>query len=174
MGIWDVKASDDREQWTYEPVTAIGPLRFGMRAVEVSEALGDRPSSSRSGQVPTGEMRLVLERFSRRGVVAFYTREGALAGVAVDAQRGPQVRLEGEELTGRVPSEMEAWLTGLLESRDLGLLYTQDGNPASVDLGLVLRAQRAGDVVLTRPLFLIGDWVDNLWDSLPAEEWHTF
>lgn len=35
----------------------------------------------------------------------------------------------------------------------------------------MIRSQRAGDIVLTRPLFLLHDWRD-LWHALPSEEWN--
>jgi hypothetical protein len=43
-----------------------------------------------------------------------------------------------------------------------------------VDLGLVMRVQRAGDVVLSRPLFLIREWAVDIWESLPGFELRTF
>ncbi|MEU2831823.1 hypothetical protein ABZ667_24565 [Streptomyces lavendulae] len=45
------------------------------------------------------------------------------------------------------------------------------GNPVFAGLGLAIRGQRAGDLVLTRPLFLHHDWLD-LWHALPAAEWN--
>ncbi|WP_052390628.1 hypothetical protein [Streptomyces sp. NRRL B-24484] len=76
---------------------------------------------------------------------------------------------EGTPLVGRVPSELERWLTGLEANRS-GLLYTHAGDPGSRDLGLVLRAQRAGDVVRSRPLFTVDRRVEATWDCLPAGE----
>ncbi|MHB9859486.1 hypothetical protein [Streptomyces sp. YIM S03343] len=32
MGFWDFKASEDREQWIFDPLVGVGPLRFGMSA----------------------------------------------------------------------------------------------------------------------------------------------
>ncbi|MFD4659664.1 hypothetical protein ACFWP2_29015 [Kitasatospora sp. NPDC058444] len=49
-------------------------------------------------------------------------------------------------------------------------MYSPAADPVFLDLGLAIRSQRAGDVNLTRPLFLLYDWV-NLWDWLPREEW---
>jgi hypothetical protein len=75
-------------------------------------------------------------------------REGQTwAGVAVDALAGPQVTPDGT---------------------------AHAADPGSADLGLIMRAQRAGDVVLTRPLFLIRKWAENGWDCIPASEWSTF
>jgi hypothetical protein len=39
MGVWDVLAESDREQWTYTPSVGVGPLRFGMSPEEAVKAL---------------------------------------------------------------------------------------------------------------------------------------
>ncbi|GAA1082543.1 hypothetical protein GCM10009663_26930 [Kitasatospora arboriphila] len=52
-----------------------------------------------------------------------------------------------------------------------GLLHTHAGDPGSRNLGLVLRDRRAGDVVRSRPLFMIGRWSEATWDCLPGTEW---
>src|SRR6185295_182088 len=28
--MWEITAEEDRQQWTYQPMSAVGPLRFGM------------------------------------------------------------------------------------------------------------------------------------------------
>ncbi|MBB2744698.1 hypothetical protein [Microbispora sp. NBRC 16548] len=56
----------------------------------------------------------------------------------------------------------------------LDLRDTHDGNPLSTDLGLVMRVQRAGDIVISRPLFLIREWAMEVWDNIPLSEWMTF
>ncbi|TDT97326.1 hypothetical protein EDD99_5450 [Streptomyces sp. 846.5] len=106
-------------------------------------------------------------------MTAYFGRE-YLEGVAVDALKGPQVTLDGTALVPRVPSMMEDWLLEYTEVRGVDLRYTHAADPGSADLGLVLRVQRAGDAVVTRPLFLVREWVVNSWDCIPGEEWKTF
>ncbi|MFD5463080.1 hypothetical protein ACFWIQ_09675 [Kitasatospora sp. NPDC127059] len=38
-GWWHVRPEEERQQWMLEPFTAVGPLRFGMDAEEVTQAL---------------------------------------------------------------------------------------------------------------------------------------
>jgi hypothetical protein len=33
-----------------------------------------------------------------------------------------------------------------------------------------MRVQRAGDLVLTRPVFMIGEWAQGGWDLVPLSE----
>lgn len=88
----------------------------------------------------------------------------------MDALTGPQVRLDAAPLTGCTPSHVENWLVHRM-TRPGSLAYSVAGDPVFADLGLVIRSQRAGDAVLTRPLFLLHDWLD-LWHVLPSEEWN--
>ncbi|MGY6025203.1 hypothetical protein [Streptomyces spinosirectus] len=174
MGIWDVKPDSERSEWVFEPHVGVGPLRFGMAADEVSGALSSKAPLSRRVQRAAGAYQLVEEQYTKLGVTAYYGAGQTLACVAVNALRGPQVRLAGEPLVARVPSEAEEWLLVHTKAHGLDLICTHAGDPGSVDLGLILRAQRAGDIVLSRPLFLIGEWVENGWDCIPGEEWSTF
>ncbi|MEV0904980.1 hypothetical protein [Streptomyces hokutonensis] len=111
---------------------------------------------------------------ARLGVTAYYRTGQTLACVAVDVLAGPQVTLDGTALVARVPSEAEAWLCKHTEVHKLDLIYTHAADPGSGDLGLILRAQRAGDIVLSRLLFLIREWAENSWDCIPGEEWSRF
>ncbi|WP_328665040.1 hypothetical protein [Streptomyces sp. NBC_00328] len=88
----------------------------------------------------------------------------------MDALTGPQVRLDAAPLTGCTPSHVENWLVHRM-TRPGSLAYSVAGDPVFADLGLAIRSQRAGDAVLTRPLFLLHDWLD-LWHALPSEEWN--
>ncbi|WP_449348780.1 hypothetical protein [Streptomyces shaanxiensis] len=169
-----MKTDSERSEWVFEPHFGVGPLRFGMAADEVSGVLtGKAPAGLRVQRAP-GEYRLVEEEFAKLGVTTYYGNGQTLACVAVNTLRGPQVRLAGEPLVARVPSEAEEWLYVHTKSHGLDLIYTHARDPGSVDLGLVLRAQRAGDIVLSRPLFLVGEWVENCWDCIPGSEWSTF
>ncbi|MFD8869128.1 hypothetical protein ACFV1F_33205 [Streptomyces sp. NPDC059590] len=134
-----------------------------MSPAEVAAALND-PRSQIDG-FPPGQ-----ENFSDVGVSVYYA-SGKLACVAVDARVGPQIVLAGVALTGRVPSETEAWLCGYVEEHGLDLRYTHEATPGSAELGLLLRVQRAGDILLTRPLVLLSEWLENSWDCLPSSEW---
>ena len=163
MGIWDVKPDEERVQWSFSPLVGVGPLRFGMTAEDVAAALGAAPGVTGQG----------YGCFTSAGVTAYYGRQ-CLEGVAVDALKGPQVTMDGTALVAQVPSVMEGWLLDYTEARGADLRYTHAADPGSADLGLVLRVQRAGDVVLSRPLFLVREWVVNSWDCIPAEEWKTF
>lgn len=170
MGIWDVVPDGDRALWSFAPLVGVGPLRFGMSPGEVAEALG---APYGVPAAPPGWEPVSLPSCTRLGVTGYFGAEG-LAGVAVDALRGPQVVLEGTTLVARVPSVVEEWLCDYVRVRDLDLRYTHAADPGSADLGLIVRAQRAGDVVLTRPLLLVREWVTDSWDCIPGEEWGRF
>jgi hypothetical protein len=43
--------------------------------------------------------------------------------------------------------------------------------PASLSLGLVVCVQRAGDRLVTRPVFLPVDAMDDIYHQLPTEAW---
>ncbi|MFC9932479.1 hypothetical protein [Streptomyces sp. NPDC127190] len=105
----------------------------------------------------------------------YYDEAGLLSCVAVDARSGPQVSLEGIRLAGRVPSELEDEFARYLESRGQAIMYSQSWDPSSSLLGVVLRAQRVDDVVLTRPVFVCRAWADRCGDetegSIPCAEW---
>jgi hypothetical protein len=48
-----------------------------------------------------------------------------------------------------------------------------EGDAASDDLGFMIRAQRAGDFLLTRPFFAQpDDWAYTVHDCVPTPEWH--
>jgi hypothetical protein len=57
-------------------------------------------------------------------------------------------------------------------------VHSQCADPCSAQLGLVLRAQRAGDLVLSRPVMVAEAWADRCWDTtegcIPQQEWKTF
>lgn len=174
MGIWDVKKDSERAQWAFESHVSVGPLRFGMAHDEVSAALGSNAPARRLVQRSSGDYELVEAKFTKLGVSTYYAMGQTLACVAVDALAGPQVTLEGTALVARVPSETEDWLYKRTKAHELDLIYTHAADPGSAELGLILRAQRAGDIVLTRPLFLIREWAENSWDCIPSEEWSRF
>ncbi|GAA2752982.1 hypothetical protein GCM10010440_71130 [Kitasatospora cinereorecta] len=171
---WAVAKDEDRARWVFTPFVGLGPLHFGMSPQEVVAALGVGATTSRWQHPPGGEPRHEEDHFPALGVSVYYAgSRPRLACVAVDARTGPQVTLEGAPLVGRVPSELEQWLLDR-GAREGGVLYTHAADPGSQKLGLVLRAQRVGDAVLTRPLFMRHDWVVATWDHVPGTEWSTF
>ncbi|MEU6294377.1 hypothetical protein [Streptomyces erythrochromogenes] len=167
-GPWRITREEERAEWTFTPYVGVGPLHFGMTLEEITLALGEGPavsSYSHRGE----DQRLDYADFAESGVRALF-RDGRLGCVAADALTGPQVRRGAAPLTGCAPSEVEAWLVHRT-TRPGSLAYSVAGDPVFADLGLAIRSQRAGDRVLTRPLFLLHDWLD-LWHSLPSEEWN--
>jgi hypothetical protein len=187
---WQVKADEDREQWTLTPCVGVGPLRFGMTSREVAEALApstvdasQRDSSiedekedlPRNKHLWSPHYRPRCIRLSGLGVTTHYYGDSyRLKIVVVDALTGPQVLLDGLPLTGQVPSVLEEWFCEKTEAKGLDLRFTHEGNPASMDLGLIVRVQRAGDVVLTRPVLVVRELARDAWECLPSDELRTF
>ncbi|MFF5401749.1 hypothetical protein ACFY8K_07590 [Streptomyces misionensis] len=163
-----IAREEERAEWTFTPYVGVGPLHFGMTLEEITRVLGEGPavsSYSHHGE----DQQLDYADFTDIGIRALF-HDGRLGCVAADALTGPQVRLDAAPLTGCAPSHVEDWLvhrTTLPGS----LAYSVAGDPVFADLGLAIRSQRAGDIVLTRPLFLLRDWLD-LWHALPSEEWN--
>jgi hypothetical protein len=179
-GVWAVVAESERVQWTLDPLKAVGPLRFGMTHDDVVAALDGLMRASSWGGAYGGPIQRAY--FSFAGVVSgpvvtcFYDEDDATLGcVAVSALHGPQVTLDNLRLVGRVPSELETEFDEYTAAHGLGLYYSQHADPASQDLGLVLRAQRAGDIMLSRPVFVAAAWAERCYDysegRIPMEEW---
>ncbi|MGW1193564.1 hypothetical protein [Streptomyces sp. NPDC002559] len=168
-GPWRIAREEERAEWTFTPYVGVGPLHFGMTMEEITRALGEGPAlSSRSHRGE--EQQLSHADFTGIGIRALF-QDGRLGCVAVDALTGPQVRLDAAPLTGCTPSHVEDWLVHRTTPRPGSLTYSPAADPVFADLGLAIRSQRAGDAVLTRPLFLLHSWLD-LWHSLPGEEWN--
>ncbi len=167
-GPWRIARKEERAEWTFTPYVGVGPLHFGMTVEEITRVLGEEPavsSYSHHGE----DQKLNYADFAESGIRALF-HDDRLGCVAADALTGPQVRLDAAPLTGCAPSHVEDWLVHRT-TRPGSLAYSVAGDPVFADLGLAIRSQRAGDVVLTRPLFLLHDWLD-LWHSLPSEEWN--
>ncbi|MGW1106094.1 hypothetical protein [Streptomyces sp. NPDC002540] len=152
-----------RERWELLPEVGVGPMRFGMSPAEVADAL---QVSGPQGQVggPYGQ-----EDFAD-GVRVFYDA-GKLACVALDAVTGPQVFLAGFALAGRNLEQVHQYLLDYAAEHGNCLLYTPDHSLSLTDLGLLLRSQQIGDVRLSRPLFVIEEWLESEYyrDRLPLE-----
>ncbi|MER6378324.1 hypothetical protein ABT255_61390 [Streptomyces mirabilis] len=158
-----MRAGEERERWESLPNVGVGPLRFGMSSAEVADALQVSGPQERAG----GPYR--REDFAD-GVAAFYDA-GKLACVALDAITGPQVYLAGFALAGRDPEQAHQYLLGYAAEHGNCLLYTPDDSLSLTDLGLILRAQQIADVRLSRPLFVIEEWLDSEYyrERLPLE-----
>ncbi|KDN80524.1 hypothetical protein [Kitasatospora cheerisanensis] len=178
FGAWQVVEEDDRVRWEFDPLKSVGPLRFGMSYEDVLETLDGflEPSCASTrhyGQVLSDEF--YLPRSSNDSVLTLYYDAERLACVVVNALRGPQVTLDGLPLVGRVPSELESDFAAYTAARGHELRYSQDTSPGSDTLGVVLRAQRAGDVVLSRPVFVAPMWAERCGDvsegPVPRAEW---
>jgi hypothetical protein len=163
----------NRVQWNFTPYTAVGPLRFGMTHEEVVTALGGFRPSAHFGEL--GFPGPLWAQFHEVAVTTYYRKPATLSCVAVDALHGPQVTMHGILLTGRVPSELAREFGGYAKSHCVRIEVSQHGDPGADALGLVLRTQRAGDVLLTRPVFVAREWADGVSDvsegSVPQVEW---
>jgi hypothetical protein len=165
--MWVPLDESEREQWTFIPLTAVGPLRFGMTYDEAVAALG--------GIRPAPYLSRRRAQFDEPTVTTYYNESKTLACVAIDAMHGPQVTMDGLRLTGRVPSELRQQFEDYVAAHGIGLFISSQADPGSEELGLVLRAQRAEDVLLTRPVFVAGEWAYRCGDAsegpIPKEEW---
>lgn len=165
---WNVVPDSERQQWTLEPFTSVGPLAFGMSPGEVSKELSGATEETQwhVHYLGPGASRSIIEtgRYQEFGLDIYY-REERLAGIVVNALRGPQVFVEGVALVGRVPSVLEQWMVDRHRRADTGepdeeLIFKGPGNPGSESLGVVIDVQRASDHLLTRPVFFPFEAVD--------------
>ncbi|MFJ3214062.1 hypothetical protein [Streptomyces flaveolus] len=148
---WDVRPDAERQQWTLDPFVAVGPLRFGMSPAAVSEAVrAGTPEDQRTTvEDPAGsvESMVVAGDFPVLGVRVYYRCE-RLAGVAVDALRGPQVTADGEPLVGRVPSGVERWMLDRAEAREFVTMHSYANSPVMGQVELQVRnAVRDGETI---------------------------
>ncbi|MDT0465359.1 hypothetical protein [Streptomyces gibsoniae] len=182
MDIWSVVDDADRAQWTLVPFESVGPLRFGMNLEDVAAVMdahgfeGEAAPMFRHGALTQqADFRVKGEGLYQLAVMAYYRQSGELASVAVDALRGPQVSFDGMSFIGQVPSKLEERFYAYADARGVKVNITAEGEPASQELGLVIRPQRAGDILLTRAFFTakFDDWANTLSDSVPRQEWEV-
>ncbi|WP_406739093.1 hypothetical protein OG365_33270 [Streptomyces sp. NBC_00853] len=177
---WAVVAESDRVQWDYVPLERVGPLSFGMSVQEASAAMeacgfaSDTPSDVGTfgpfEQLRT-RFRAADAPFHRHAVTAYYVGPMGLTCITVDALAGPQVTFDGIRLVGRPPSELSAELIAHMEKTGRDIEVTTGGDIGSQEWGMNPRAQRAGDVVLTRLVFgRPNDWANTVFDCIPADE----
>ncbi|WP_432990904.1 hypothetical protein [Dactylosporangium sp. CA-233914] len=183
--VWGLLAEEQRPAWSFVPLDRVGPLAFGMTHEQVSVAVHGVLRVDFSAGCPGNEKWAVFSHapspgpsFSGPAVTTYYDASTRLAGIAVDALRGPQVFLDGMRLVGQTPSRLEDRFTEYLEALGRKGQYSQAADPCSASLGLVLRVQRAGDFVLSRPVMVATSWADRCWDTsesrIPQEEWRTY
>lgn len=70
-------------------------------------------------------------------------------------------------LVGRVPSALDQEIAEFTERLGYTFYYTHEANLAVGELGLVIRVQRSGDAVLTRPLLGGQNWAEDPWSAVP-------
>jgi hypothetical protein len=167
---WAAKTDAERAGWLLDPFVCVGPLHFGAIHNEVVAALEDAVASPTVGDCRWGDCHEA--QFRDVGVTTYY-RDGRLVCVAIDALVGPQVSYTEVGLVGRVPSEVERWMRERAQAEGWQLRYTHAADPELMELGLIARVQRAGDVVLTRPVFL-DQRAEVTWDYVPGREWNVF
>lgn len=146
--------------------------------LETGSAIGEGPSGNKYRSAEFWSVQLLDAPFFGPAVTVYYERSFGLAGIAVNALRGPQVTLDRMPLVGQVPSRLENRFIDYLETHKMELQYSQHADPCSEELGLVLRAQRAGDLVLSRPVMVAEAWAERCGDTtegcIPQSEWKTF
>ncbi|MEV6426883.1 hypothetical protein [Nocardia sp. NPDC051463] len=181
-GVWDVLDEARRPQWTFTPFVNVGPLQFGMAPAQVREAVDGILTSHVSRGYFGGESRIEFELAGMKpfkpAVTTYFDDTVGLACVVVHALSGPQVTLAGIRLVAQVPSRLEDQFLDYATTQGAPPCYSQQADPGSELLGLVIRAQRAGDTVLTRPVFVAQDWAERCCDtsegSIPRDEWNSF
>ncbi|MET7685648.1 hypothetical protein [Streptomyces sp. NPDC005423] len=172
--------NSERVQWHYTPFESVGPLRFGMSHEEADTAMELQGFAGIASSMPQRHGALVLQAVFRetttpaytRAVTVYYRQSGGLACVVVDALCGPLVSMEGIQLVGRVPSELAGEFHEYQEGLGMDPTFSVEGDPASDELGIMLRAQRADDILLSRPVFARFDgWAYTVHDCIPGDEW---
>ncbi|GIH09767.1 hypothetical protein Rhe02_78340 [Rhizocola hellebori] len=167
-----------RSWWVAIPLESVGPLRFGMTMDEAASAQSEAYELRRFQAEPYFPEIVGIELGSRPAEPALYEyfdKSGRLFCIAADAVRGPVITLDGMELTGGNPAELERWLFDVSGSMGGGLRYGPRANPGIDGLGLVLRVQDTADGLLVRPVVVGRDWADRCTDdwegAIPECEW---
>jgi hypothetical protein len=172
-----------RDEWSYSPAVGVGPLRFGMtvdEVVEAAEMLGQTKVSvcARNHAIFTPTWKVEAHRRgvapSSPAVTAYVSQAVGLFCIAADAVHGPQIAYDGLQMVGRDLSELESDAIAYAEAMDVHFRYMPEGYAAPGDPGIVMRAQLVGEVLRSRPLFMVprdGAWTE--WDSLPSEEYRV-
>lgn len=168
-----VLPDDERPHWMLDPFKAVGPLRFGMSRDDASSVI-DEINMRHADK--SKHWRLGYKGYSRSGVKLYFTSDACLEGVSVEVIRGPQVFADGRPLVAQAPSVMERWVARRAESRgeDAEIAYLGTGDIVSRTLGVAFCIQRAGDQLITRPVFMSDPEMDDVHHQLPGEAWDFF
>lgn len=173
---WVVLEDEQRLQWLFTPLKGVGPLDFGMTREEVKAAVVGVLCASLMTTDGWLSRDHPLTGPWKTNANVYFNDSGRLACIAIDALRGPQVRFDGPMLVGQVPSQLDAQLEDYLVERDMDLRFSSEANVGSEALGLVLRVQRAGDFLLSRPVMVSQEWAERCCDAaegpIPKKEWH--
>jgi hypothetical protein len=170
MAMWDALPDSERQQWTFDPFVRVGPLRFGISADDASAALGGKRATVTRHDA---HWDIACHIYPRLGLRLYFASTDSLCGISVDALRGPQLPADGRRLVGQVPSELEQWLFDRADTRETRteLFYLPGAEAGSLSMGMVLCLQRSGDRLLTRPVFLPAEAMDDVYHFLPGEAW---
>lgn len=172
---------NDRQQWDYVPLTSVGPLHFGMSPEDATAVMEARGFTGSLFELQTKHGALTRQAtfsdasapVSMVAVTAYYRDAEGLTCVAIDALKGPQVRLDGTRLVGRGPSELLDECLEYMTQRGLLPRCSVEGHAMSDELGFMIRAQPAGDIFLTRAFFAQPDgWAYTVHDCVPTPEWN--
>ncbi|MFE2536661.1 hypothetical protein [Streptomyces sp. NPDC059371] len=170
----------DRDEWSYAPAVGVGPFRFGMivdEVVKAAQVLGQAQVSDCARDhatfSPTWKIEVRREATpSLPAVTAYVSQAVGLFCIAADAVHGPQVGYDGISLVGRDLSELESDVIAHAEAVDGRFRYTPEGYAGPNDSGVVMRGQLVGQVLRSRPLFMVTrDGANTEWDSMPSEEY---
>ena len=82
----------------------------------------------------------------------------------------------GKAMVAQVPSEIDEWIEQRAASRgkDAEIAYLGTGDIVSRTLGATFCIQRAGDRLITRPVFLTDPGMEDVHHQLPSEAWDFF
>lgn len=178
--VWAVVDDADRPRWNFEPFSAVGPIRFGMSPDDVEESLGGaffvRSTRALDGGRTGSTLAPSAKPFGGPAVSVYFNEADEVFCIAIDALRGPQVVLgDAIGLVGRKPSQLQDEVGRYATDGQFVLQFSLQADLAVEDLGLLLAAQRAGDVNLSRPVFVDRSSADRFWDSsesaIPSLEW---
>ncbi|WP_405915018.1 hypothetical protein [Streptomyces sp. NBC_00728] len=173
------KPDEERVRWVLDPLTGVGPLRFGMNPNQVTAALGGAhvsPSHCTGG-------RLSWQRYPGAGVTALYAPGPCLVAVAVDALSGPLVRLGEVELVARVPSEACADVLDLAQRMGVPVRPNWSGDPEVAAWGLSMGASldwgrspegwaERRDAMITDVLLVGPEPAEDPYATEPVIRWH--
>ncbi|WP_405986722.1 hypothetical protein [Streptomyces sp. NBC_00872] len=179
--MWQVVDEAERARWDFTPFVSVGPLRFGMshqQSVAAMEAQGFTSpllqTETRHGALTRrADFRAAAAPGWSTAVTLYYRDSDVLACAAVDALWGPQVWLDTLRLVGQKPSELTERVFDYVTEQGMSPAMSVEGDAVSDEFGFMVRAQRAGDVLLTR-MFLVArfdDWAGTMHDCVPTSEW---